>query len=370
MLLSPLQKLSTPFNLEPQKPPGYVPLPGLVCSAASLSKEQSRVLMRSLAQVRGDVSDAVVQKMVQVVKQADQLTTSTIVNPDGTLSQSRPLGEVSDRMEMRGNATASGQTKKPPKTFDKYLNADAVKSFIGTKVDPNNLPPGYKYGKIPFQDRWGRNTYREVVYVPKPQSGDMVPLKVKKGLIKAGKEGDYRVVSKSAYDNVETVPGKPGKLLGGDSEVHHMFADNLLRSTPFGQRALESGAVNPDAAINTIELSNSLQNLEKARKAYPDVKFSDFVHNTQHKEFDDLMMNLVNEEINFFKETKGLSQMKDEVFIQQMTKKEIQAVWTKSLKRMRKGLMNEDKQLYKKIKTRPHSGSLAQGEATENSEVA
>jgi hypothetical protein len=128
--------------------------------------------------------------------------------------------------------------------------------------------------------------------------------------------------------------------------------------------------VNPDSAMNTIELANSLQNLNKAREAYPHIKFSDFVHNTQHKEFDDLMMNLVNEEINFFKEAKGLSQMKDEVLIQQMTKQEIQAVWDKSLKRMRQGLMNEDKQLYKKIKTRPHSGSLAQGEATDNSEVA
>jgi hypothetical protein len=158
--------------------------------------------------------------------------------------------------------------------------------------------------------------------------------------------------------------------LGADSEVHHLFADNLLRSTPFGQRALELGAVNPDAAMNTIELANSLQNLEKAREAYPHIKFSDFVHNTQHKEFDNLMLNVFDTEIRALRNAKGLYQMKEEVFIQQMTKQEVQAVWNKSLKRMRRGLMNEDKQLHKRIKTRPHSGSLAQGEALDNSEVA
>jgi hypothetical protein len=276
-------------------------------------------------------------------------------------------------LEARGQVRASGQTKKAPKTFDEYLNADAVRPFIGTKVDPNNLPPGYQYGKIPFTDRWGTNTYREVVYVPKPQSGDMVPLKVEKGLIKAGKEGEYRVVSKSAYDkNVETVPGKPGKLLGGDSEVHHMFADNLLRSTPFGQRALELGVVNPDAAINTIELANSLQNLEKAREAYPHIKFSDFVHNTQHPEFDGLMQRVVGDVIKELKEARGVSRMKDPEFIPQMTKQEVQAVWDEALTRMRRGLMGEDKELYKEIekRTRPGKKSLAQGKNRDNSEFA
>jgi hypothetical protein len=37
---------------------------------------------------------------------------------------------------------------------------------------------------------------------------------------------------------------------------------------------------------------------------------------------------------------------------------------------MRRGLMGEDKKLYPKIKTRPNSGSLAQGESPDNSEVA
>jgi hypothetical protein len=100
--------------------------------------------------------------LLSAVQRLDEATTTTVMNADGTLSQSRPLG---DRMEMRGTVTASGQAKKPPKTLDAYLNADAVKPFIGTKVDPNNLPPGYQYGKIPTgTDKAGNETFREVVY--------------------------------------------------------------------------------------------------------------------------------------------------------------------------------------------------------------
>jgi Bacterial EndoU nuclease len=45
-----------------------VKIPGLVRSAASLGGEQLRVLMRSLAQVQGQVSEAVVQKMVRAAR--------------------------------------------------------------------------------------------------------------------------------------------------------------------------------------------------------------------------------------------------------------------------------------------------------------
>jgi hypothetical protein len=255
------------------------------------------------------VTGAVLEKMVQAIKGADELTATTIVNTDGSLSQSRPLGEMADRMESTATARASGKAKH---VLDDYANAGAVKPFIGTKVDPNNLPEGYLYGKIPLED----GTFREVVYMPESNK-TMVPLKVdSKGNIQMGAKGQYRIVDDKAYPkNVETVPGKPGKLLGKDSQVHHLFADNLLRGTPFGQRALELGAVNPDAAINTIELANSLKNLAKARDAYPNVKFSDFVHNTQHPKFDDLMLDMFERQITAVREAKGLHHLENPDFI-------------------------------------------------------
>jgi hypothetical protein len=245
--------------------------------------------------------------------------------------------------------------------------------WVGTKVDPNNLPEGYLYGKIPIgKDEAGQDIFREVVYMPKPGK-TTVPLVVEKGTIQMGKEGEYRIVEKAVYDkNVVTVTGQAGKLLGGKSQIHHMFADNMLRNTPFGQRALRLGAVNPDGSINLIELASSKSNLADARKAFRDVKFSDFIHNTQHPKFDGLMQEVVDGVIKEVREAKGLGNLKNEKFISQMTKEEIKAVWEESLSRMRRGLMGEDTELYDELQkiTRPQKGSLAQGEPQDDTEVA
>jgi hypothetical protein len=342
-----------------------VQIPGAVRSAASLTRKQSQVWINSVAQHTGTLTDAMLEKMLQAVKVADEKTTQIVLNGDGTLTQMRPLSQVTERMETTVAARASGKVK-PPKALEEYANAVRVKSFIGTKVDPNNLPPGYLYGKMPLEN----GKFREVIYLPESNS-DMVPLKLDaKGFIKQAPEGQYRIVNKTAYDkNVVTTPGKPGKLLGGDSEIHHLFADNLLRKTPFGQRALKLGAFNPDAGPNLIELANSTKNLEKARAAHPNVKFSDFVHNTQHPKFDELMQTVIDDEITAIREAKGISG-ENINFIPQMTKEEIKEVLDESLARIRGGLMGEDKALYKDLKkiTRP-SGSLAQGENPDNSEV-
>jgi A nuclease family of the HNH/ENDO VII superfamily with conserved AHH len=289
------------------------------------------------------------------------------------------VGRLS-RQEMRGNtagvtteeAVQQAKARKPPKLFEEYANAGSVKPFIGTKVDPNNLPEGYLYGKIPVgKDAAGQEVFREVVYLPKSDRAK-VPLIVENGKIRMGTPGEYRVVNDKVYPkNVETIPGQPGKILEGDSQVHHLFADNMLRSTPFGQRALKLSAFNPDDARNLIELANSTKNLEKAREAHPNVKSSDFVHNTQHPKFDGLMQEVVDKQITAVREAKGISG-DNERFIPQMTKEEVQTVWNKSLARMRRGLMGDDTELYMEIekRTRPGKSSLAQGENLDNFEVA
>jgi A nuclease family of the HNH/ENDO VII superfamily with conserved AHH len=199
-----------------------------------------------------------------------------------------------------------------------------------------------------------------------------VPLKVEKGVIKTGTEGDYRIVNDKVYPKaVETIPGKPGKILGKLSQIHHMEADNMLRSTPFGQRLLRLGAANPDDALNLIELAKSKQALADARKLHPDVQFSDFIHNTQHPLFDELMQEVVDQRITAVRKAKGLTNLENPEFIPQMTKEDVQAVWIEALTRMRRGLMGEDKALYDRIEkiTRP-SGSIAQGESQNDTEVA
>jgi hypothetical protein len=323
----------------------------------SLSRQGEAGLARALLMKAKGMSDGVLDEVMDVLSPMQEVA---------------GVGKLS-RSEMRGSTAqmtteeALKKAKAPKHVLGNYANAGAVKSFIGTKVDPNHLPEGYLYGKIPLKD----GTFREVIYMSGSDK-TMVPLKVdSKGKIAMGAKGEYRIVDGKAYpQNVETIAGQPGKILGDKSQVHHLYADNMLRSTPFGQRLLRLGAANPDDAMNLIELANSLDSLKAARQAHRNVKFSDFVHNTQHKKFDDLMQEVVNEEIDFVREAKGLSRMKNPEFIPQMTKEEIQTVWEESLTRMRSGLMNEDRVLYKEIKkiTRP-SGSIAQGERQGDTEV-
>jgi hypothetical protein len=327
-----------------------------VLGLASLGKtglEKARLLLAKIKGMSPKMADEVIE----------------VVGVPGKSGMKAAEENVKDAKALQAKTAARASGKMH--VLEDYANAGAVKPFIGTKVDSNNLPMGYLYGKIPTgKDALGRDIYREVVYMPKPDS-TTVPLKVKNGRIELSAKNEYRIVEEKAYPkNVETIPGKPGKILGGDSQVHHLFADNMLRSTPFGQQALRLGAVNPDGSINLIELANSTKNLEKARQAHPNVQFSDFVHNTQHKDFDVLMQEVVNLEIRTLRDAKGLFRMKEPDFIQQMTKEEIKEVWEESLSRMRRGLMNEDKALYKQIKKRPKSGSLAQGEFQEDFEVA
>jgi hypothetical protein len=314
--------------------------------------EKARVL---LAKAKG-VPQAMVDEVMEVLSPSQEMV---------------GVGKVS-RNEMRGNTAGvtteeALQKAKAKHVLGDYANASKVKPFIGTKVDPNHLPEGYLYGKIPLKD----GKFREVVYMSGSDK-TRVPLKVdSQGRIQMGAKGEYRIMDERVYPKaVETIAGQPGKILGDKSQVHHLYADNLLRSMPIGQRALRLGAFNPDAGPNLIELANSTKNLEKARQAHPDVQFSDFVHNTQHPLFDGLMQDVLEQEITAVRKVKGFSG-KNKDFIPQMTKEEIKEVLDESLARMRGGLMNEDKALYKDLKkiTRP-SGSLAQGESLDNSEVA
>jgi hypothetical protein len=357
-------------GLRPEVVTQVVKLPGVAKAAMSMTKAQGKVFVASLGRIEGEVTDAVVQRIATAARKADAATTMIVDNGDGTLTAVRPLGKAADKVD--DVAAKSASRRSAPKAFDAYENAPTVKPFIGTKVDPNNLPEGYLYGKIPIdKDKAGQDIFREVVYMPKPKN-TTVPLVVEKGTIQMGKEGEYRIVEKAVYDkNVVTDPTKPGKLLGGDSQIHHLFADNMLRTTPFGQRALRLGAVNPDGSINLIEMAKSKQALADARQTYQDVKFSDFIHNTQHKKFDGLMQDVVDKQITAVREAKGISG-ENEDFIPQMTKEDMQIVWSRALKRMRRGLMGEDTELYDELQkiTRPQKGSLAQGEPQDDTEVA
>jgi hypothetical protein len=272
-------------------------IPGVLRSAATLTRQQSQVLVSSLARLRAEVSDAVIERMVQAIRGADNLTAGTIFNADGTLSQSRPLGELADRLETTATARASGKAK-PPKAFDEYLNASRVKPFVGTKVDPNNLPPGYLYGKVPLEN----GKFREVIYMA-TSNGEKVPLKLDaKGIIKMADEGEHRIVNSNAYTkNIETIPGKSGKLLGKNSQIHHLIPDNVIRQMDIFQEALKRGIYNPDRTSNLIEMANKSvaeETLNALRSKHPNAQLTDIRHYSSHEKYDNLTRQLLNDAVD------------------------------------------------------------------------
>lgn len=98
-----------------------------------------------------------------------------------------------------------------------------------------------------------------------------------------------------------TVPGKSGKLLGGESQVHHLFPDNIIRELEVTQEALKRGIDNPDRTSNLLEMANksvSHDTLRAVRQANPNAQLPDIRHYSSHAEYDNLVRDLVDKKIN------------------------------------------------------------------------
>jgi hypothetical protein len=272
-------------------------MPKAVRAAASLTRKQGQVLVNSIARHSGTLTDTALEKLLTAVRTADANTSVIIFNGDGTLTKMSPLEGVTQKLETTVAARASGKAKKPPKLFDEYLNAPRVKSFIGAKVDPNNLPPGYLYGKVPLEN----GKFREVIYMA-TSDGTKVPLKLDaKGLIKMADEGEYRIVNNGIYTkNIQTIPGKSGKLLGKDSQIHHLIPDNVMREQKIVQEALRRGIYNPDRTSNLIEMANksiSEETLNALKAKNPNAQLPNIRHYSGHADYDELVTELISQKI-------------------------------------------------------------------------
>jgi A nuclease family of the HNH/ENDO VII superfamily with conserved AHH len=288
-------------GLQPEVVTRVVKLPGVAKAAMSMTKAQSKVFTERLAQVKGEVTEAVVQTRAAGVRKADGLTTRVTVNADGTLSQAGPLNQAAQKMDAVAAKSASRQSA--PKAFDANANAGSVKPFIGTKVDPNNLPEGYLYGKISIgKDKAGNEIYRDVIYMAESDGGK-VPLTVdRKGNIKTGKQGEYRIVNDDAYGkNIQTIPGESGKLLGRDSQIHHLLPDNVIRRLEIFQESLRRGIYNPDRTSNLLEMANkgvSEEIIAALKAQHPNAQLTDIRHYSSHANYDDLVSRLIDESLN------------------------------------------------------------------------
>jgi hypothetical protein len=203
--------------------------------------------------------------------------------------QAEPQSASGAPLQIAGSRGGSSSRK----VLANYTNNQDVKPFIGTPLSPSNLPPGYEYGKIPL----GNGQFREVIYL-KNANSNLAPLKVDaKGNIQLAAEGNYRIVNSSAYNkNIQTIPGKVGKLLGRESQVHHLIPDNVVRDLELTQEAMRRGIYNPDRTSNLIELATKNipdSQIQAIRSQNPTAQLPTIRHYSSHPDYDKLVKELV-----------------------------------------------------------------------------
>jgi A nuclease family of the HNH/ENDO VII superfamily with conserved AHH len=286
----------------------------------------------------------------------------------------RGLDDVPGTNQPLRSTGAGGTTI--PANIRGYQNAADVAPLLGRKFVPGAtpLPAGYRYAQIPD----GKGGFKQVIYMPE-SNGKMVPLKVDKdGKIQAGAKGQYRVVNSDAYNaNFVTVPGRPGfKVFQGKGEswVHHIVPDNVMRANPVYQRAFELGLLNPDRASNLIELARDSKALADGRQLLrnnnlPENLVSDITHYTQHRNYDQLVGRQLDTALERLQQQKGLGHLEREAFIRQMSRDDLKNFITNMENKMRGGFMGTDQQLFRQMPRRPN-GSLSQNPEESNSEVA
>lgn len=192
--------------------------------------------------------------------------------------------------------------------YKKYPNFNAVKAIVGTTVDPDHPPLGYLYAKLPFNGK----TY-EYLYLPNVGDGKKVPLLViKNGKVEFDAPTQLTLTKKVDSKGVEFedpsyVPSARMasmyaqgyvKVLGkGESQLHHLIADNLARNNAFFQEAMKRGLFGMDEKLNIIEIAENDTALKKAQQMFKSGKTSTelppLVHRGPHGETDQVTQDTI-----------------------------------------------------------------------------
>ncbi|MGB8702298.1 MAG: AHH domain-containing protein, partial [Thermosynechococcaceae cyanobacterium] len=213
-------------------------VPSVVRAAGSMTQAQSRVLLNSLSRLSGDVTDAVLEKVVQAIKGG---ATEVELPGVGRIK----LSELDDNqpMRMQGTARSSGGTGTaaniPKEIVDKWSktkNWKEVEQFIGQQAGAD-LPDGYYYRTLK------KGTPDEHVVINRPwgkgNDAETVPLQI-------GEDGTFQVTTKTTNriskpaamrKNFEKAYGKlqPGYW------IHHLIPDEIMRSNAFAKFARQVG---------------------------------------------------------------------------------------------------------------------------------
>jgi hypothetical protein len=299
-------------------------VPSVVRAAGSMTKTQGRVLLNSIGRIQGEVTDAVLEKIVHAIRGADNLTTSTVFNADGTLSQSRPLGDLADRMETRTSgpnstnrtATAARTTEiadnlsdeAAEKLLAKYPEWNNVKDYIGRPFDPSNPPPGYSHRV--------RNGKPELVR--DSAEGPFPPLTVKDGVVmlQTGKSTRLSVYSrykKNYLDWVEQTQGKAArtaaqKRIQDGNQLHHLVPDAVVQDNALTRELMSrSNSYTLDRGTNILDMPK-----------VHDPKTGEIVHLGSHPKFNNYVQRLLNQKVREL--TRGDAIPLDQVDVRELDK--------------------------------------------------
>ena len=169
----------------------------------------------------------------------------------------------------------------------KYPQWNEVKEFVGKHLDPNNLPPGYKYRVKNGQPE----LYRDSTEGPFP------PLTVKKGIVElqTGQSSRLSVFSRYKKNYLEWVEETQGKAartaaeqrLADGNQLHHLVPDAVVRDNLLTRQLMKrSKTYTLDRGPNILDMP-----------VVHDPKTGKIVHLGSHEKFNEYVDGLLNLEI-------------------------------------------------------------------------
>jgi A nuclease family of the HNH/ENDO VII superfamily with conserved AHH len=274
-------------------------VPGLLRSAASLTREQSRILVASLSRIKGKVTEAVVQRVTAAVRRGEP---EVVIEGFGKVNLNEiRTGEVTTEQAVKKARVGAGGTsaaksiqiadglsdEAAEKLLAKYPQWNKVKDFVGRHLDPNNLPPGYKY-------RVKNNRpelYRDSTEGPFP------PLTVKNGVVElqtgtSSRLSVYSRYKKNYLDWVEQTQGKAARTaaeqrIKDGNQLHHLTPDAVVQRNDLTKELMRrSKNYTLDRGTNILDMP-TLHN----------PKTGEIVHLGSHDEFNKYAERLLDQKV-------------------------------------------------------------------------
>jgi hypothetical protein len=268
--------------------------------AAQEGHAQLKAFLSTLKDIPAAARAKLEKALLPAVQGLDNATTQIVMNGDGTVSQSGPLNRTRQNMETRVAASGATSASKAirvaenlsdeaaEKLLAKYPQWNKVKDFVGTHLDPNNLPPGYKPHR---KDGKIIELHRDSTEGPFP------PLTIKNGIIElqTGQSSRLSVFSRYKKNYLEWVEQTQGKAartaakqrLADGNQLHHLVPDAVVRDNLLTRQLMKrSKTYTLDRGTNILDMP-----------VVHDPKTGKIIHLGSHPKFNKHVDGLLNLEV-------------------------------------------------------------------------